>query len=43
MGRMFYNATKFNSPICNWNLDNKGTREMFTGSLCTVARCITCS
>ena len=39
---MFYKATKFNSQICNWNLDGKVTTEMFTGSLCSVESCITC-
>ena len=40
---MFYKATKFNSQICNWNLDGKVITEMFTGSLCSVLSCITCS
>ena len=40
---MFYKATKFNSQICNWNLDGKVITEMFTGSLCSIASCITCS
>ena len=39
---MFYKATKFNSQICNWNLDGKVTTEMLTGSLCSVGSCITC-
>jgi len=39
---MFNEATKFNSQICNWNLDEKVTTEMFTGSLCSVATCKTC-
>ena len=40
---MFNKAIKFNSQICNWNLDGKYTTEMFTGSLCSIASCITCS
>ena len=40
---MFYKATKFNIQICNWNLDAKVITEMFTGSLCSVLSCITCS
>ena len=40
---MFYKGTKFNSQICNWNLDGKVILEMFTGSLCSIASCITCS
>ena len=40
---MFYKATKFNSQICNWNLDGKVITEMFTGSLCSVLSCIICS
>ena len=39
---MFNKATKFNSQICNWNLDGKVITEMFTGSLCSVLSCITC-
>ena len=39
---MFNGASKFNSQICNWNLDGKVTIEMFTGSLCSVGSCITC-
>ena len=39
---MFNGASKFNSQICNWNLDGKVTTEMFTGSLCSVGSCITC-
>jgi len=42
MAFMFNKATKFNSQICNWNLDGKVITEMFTGSLCSVASCITC-
>ena len=39
---MFNGASKFNSQICNWNLDGKVTNEIFTGSLCSVESCITC-
>ena len=40
---MFYGSTKFNSQICNWNLDGKVITDMFTGSLCSVLSCITCT
>ena len=40
---MFYGSTKFNSQIYNWYLDGKVITEMFTGSLCSIASCITCS
>ena len=39
---MFYGATNFDSKMCEWNLDEKVTTQMFTGSLCSVAICVTC-
>merc|ERR1712160_75570 len=39
---MFNKATKFNSQICIRNLDVKDITEMFTGSSCSLASCITC-
>jgi len=42
MDGMFLGATNFDSKMCKWNLDGKVITQMFTGSLCSVASCVTC-
>jgi len=39
---MFYGATNFDSKMCDWNLDEKDKSQMFTGSSCSEAKCVTC-
>jgi len=41
MNYMFYNATKFNSQICNWTV-GMNTNKWLTGSLCSSTSCLTC-
>merc|ERR1719157_21985 len=42
MDGMFFGAPNFDSKMCKWNLDGKVITQMFTGSLCSVASCVTC-
>jgi len=42
MNYMFYGATNFDCKMCKWNLEGKFKAQMFTGSLCSVASCVTC-
>jgi len=42
---MFRGATIFNQELCSWDTESveTSTADLFTGSLCTLSRCLSCT